>query len=85
MHQGFALLSEGPVAVSQGGKKYSGKRGYFIRDVFARAPQNLKSQFARLSRWFALIEYRFTYPRDMPRSERQIEAFIREWSWRGKA
>ncbi len=84
-HQGVALLSDGPVRVSQGDKEYAGKRGYFsYRDVFARTPQNLKSQLLVFHDGPVFVEYRFTYPRDhAEQAEREIESFIRAWSWRG--
>jgi hypothetical protein len=84
-HQGVVLLSEGLVTVSQGGNQYSGKRGYFShRDVFARTPQNLKSQLLVFHDGPVFVEYRFTYPRDHSEAaEREIERFIQGWSWSG--
>ena len=86
-HTGVVLLSDGTVIVSQNGKKYSGKRGYFsYRDIFARMPQNLKSQLLVFHDGSVFVEYRFTYPRGhAEEAEREIDAFIRGWSWRGKA
>jgi hypothetical protein len=83
-HQGVAVLSESPATVSQGGRKYAGRRAEFsYRDIFARTPQNLKSQLLVFRDGPAFIEYRFTYPRDhTEEAEKQIDGFIREWSWR---
>jgi hypothetical protein len=82
-HQGVTVLSESPVSVSQGGKKYSGKRGYFsYRDVFARTPQNVKSQLLVFRDGPAFIEYRFTYPiAHADKAEEEIQHFISGWSW----
>jgi hypothetical protein len=84
-HQGVVILSESPISVSQGGKKCLGRRAYFsYRDVFARTPQNLKSQLLVFHDSPFFVEYRFTYPRDHAETaDRQIEQFIRGWSWRG--
>jgi hypothetical protein len=84
-HQGVSVLSEIPVTVTQGGKKYSGKRGYFgYRDVFARTQQDLKSQLLVFHDGPFFVEYRFTYPaRHAQQAEQEIERFIRAWSWRG--
>jgi hypothetical protein len=84
-HQEVAVLSESPVTVSQGGRKYSGKRAYFAyRDIFAHMPQNLKSQLLVFHDGTVFVEYRFTYPRDhAEQAEQEIERFIRAWSWRG--
>ena len=84
-HQGVTLLTESPFTVSQGGRKYSGKRAYFAyRDVFAHTPQNLKSQLLVFRDGTVFVEYRFTYPRDhADQAEQEIERFIRAWSWRG--
>jgi hypothetical protein len=83
-HQTVAVLSEGPATISQAGKKYVGRRAYFsYRDVFARAPQNLKSQLLVFRDGPVFIEYRFSYPRDhAEQAEKEIENFIRGWSWR---
>lgn len=83
-HQGVAVLSEGAATISQGGRKYSGKRAYFsYRDIFARTPQNLKSQLLVFRAGSVFIEYRFTYPiGHAEKSEKEIAHFIREWSWR---
>jgi hypothetical protein len=83
-HQAVAVLSEGPATISQAGKKYVGRRAYFsYRDVFARAPQNLKSQLLVFRDGPVFIEYRFSYPRDhAEQAEKEIENFIRGWSWR---
>ena len=83
-HQGVAVLSEGATTVSQGGRKYSGKRAYFsYRDIFARTPQNVKSQLLVFRAGSVFIEYRFTYPSGhAEQAEKEIEHFIREWSWR---
>jgi len=83
-HQAVAVLSEGPATISQAGKKYVGRRAYFsYRDVFARTPQNLKSQLLVFRDGPVFIEYRFSYPRDhAEQAEKEIEHFIRGWSWR---
>jgi hypothetical protein len=84
-HQGVVLLTEGPFAVSQSDRKHTGKRAYFAyRDVFAHAPQNLKSQLLVFHDGTVFVEYRFTYPYDhADQAEQEIERFIRAWSWRG--
>jgi hypothetical protein len=84
-HSGVAVLSEIPVTVAQGGKKYSGKRAYFgYRDIFARTPQDLKSQLLVFHDGPFFVEYRFTYPAGhAEQAEQEIERFIRAWSWRG--
>jgi hypothetical protein len=62
-HHGVAVLSEIPVTITQGGKKHSGKRAYFgYRDIFARTPQDLKSQLLVCHDGSFFVEYRFTYP-----------------------
>jgi len=83
-HQGVAILSQSATTVSQGGRKYSGKRAYFsYRDIFARTPQNVKSQLLVFRAGSVFIEYRFTYPSGhAEQAEKEIEHFIREWSWR---
>ena len=83
-HQAVAVLSEGPATISQAGKKYVGRRAYFsYRDVFAHAPQNLRSQLLVFRDGPVFIEYRFSYPRDhAEQAEKEIENFIRGWSWR---
>jgi len=83
-HQAVAVLSETSVTVSQGGRKYSGKRAYFsYRDIFARTPQNVKSQLLVFHDGPVFVEYRFTYPRDhATQAESEIEHFIHGWSWR---
>jgi len=84
-HHGVAVLSEIPVTATQGGKKYSGKRAYFgYRDIFARTPQDLKSQLLVFHDGPSFVEYRFTYPAGhAQQAEQEIEQFIRAWSWRG--
>jgi hypothetical protein len=83
-HQGATALSEGATTVSQGGRKYSGKRAYFsYRDIFAGIPQNVKSQLLVFRADSIFIEYRFSYPGDhAEQAEKEIDRFIREWSWR---
>jgi hypothetical protein len=83
-HQGVAVLSEGATTVSQGGRNYSGKRAYFsYRDIFARTPQKVKSQLLVFRADSVFIEYRFTYSSGhAEQAEKEIEHFIREWSWR---
>jgi hypothetical protein len=83
-HQDAAVLSESPATVSQGGRKYSGKRAYFsYRDIFARTQQNVKSQLLVFHDGPVFIEYRFTYPGDhAEKAEEEIQRFIRGWSWR---
>jgi hypothetical protein len=82
-HQAVSVLSESSASVSQHGKKYAGKRAYFAyRDIFARVPQNLKSQLLVFRDGSVFIEYRFTYPADhAEQAEKEIEQFIRAWSW----
>jgi hypothetical protein len=84
-HHGVVVLSEIPVTVTQGGKQYSGKRAYFgYRDVFARTPQDLKSQLLVFHDGPFFVEYRSTYPvGHAQQAEQEIERFIRAWSWRG--
>ena len=84
-HQGASVLSESPVTVTQAGRNYEGKRAYFaFRDIFARIPQNLKSQLLVFHDGPVFVEYRFTYPRDhAEQAERKIDNFIRAWSWHG--
>ncbi len=84
-HRGVVVLSEGPVSISQEGKKYVGKRGYFsFRDVFFQKAQDLKSELMVFRDGPLFVEYRFSYPRDHAEAaEREIEAFIEGWSWRG--
>jgi len=84
-HHGVAVLSEIPVTVTQGGKKYSGKRAFFgYRDIFARTVQDLKSQLLVFHHGPFFVEYRFTYPSGhAEQAEQEIERFIRAWSWRG--
>jgi hypothetical protein len=84
-HRGVAVLSEIPVTVIQGGKKSLGKRAYFgYRDIFARTPQDLKSQLLVFHDGPFFVEYRFTYPAGhAEQAEQEIEHFIRAWSWRG--
>ncbi|MDQ2948808.1 MAG: hypothetical protein M3Y27_23180 [Acidobacteriota bacterium] len=83
-HQGVAVLSEGSATISQGDKKYVGRRAYFsFRDPLAPTPRYLKSQLLVFRDGPIFIEYRFTYPRDhAEQSESEIERFIRSWSWR---
>jgi hypothetical protein len=83
-HQGVAVLSETPATVAQGDKKHVGRRAFFsYRDIFARTPQNVKSQLLVFRDGSVFVEYRFTYPRDhSEEAEKQIERFIHEWSWR---
>ena len=85
VHQGVSVLSESPLAVSQGGTKHSGKRAYFAyNDIFGHTSQNLKSQLLVFHDGTAFVEYRFTYPRDhADRAEQEIERFIQAWLWRG--
>ncbi len=82
-HRGVAILSESTATIAQGGKKQSGRRASFsYRDVFARTPQNLRSQLLVFRQGPNFIEYRFTYPRDhAEEAEKQISSFIRNWSW----
>lgn len=84
-HQGVAVLSESSATISQGGKKYTGRRAYFsFRDDSAPTPRYLKSQLLVFRDGSIFVEYRFTYPKDhAQQSELEIEHFIRAWSWRG--
>ena len=84
-HQGVAVLSEGPVTISQGGKKRIGRRAYFsFLDPVAPTPRYLKSQLLVFRDGRIFVEYRFTYPRDHAETaERQIDDFIQAWFWRG--
>lgn len=83
-HQGVAVLSESPATLNQGGKKYVGREAFFsYRDIFARTPQNVKSQLLVFRDGPVFVEYRFTYPRDhSEEAEKEIGNFARDWSWR---
>jgi hypothetical protein len=83
-HQGAVLVSERPMTISQGDRKLTGQRAYFsFRDLFARTPQDLKSQLLVFRDGALFIEYRFTYPSDhAAQAEPEIEDFIQTWSWR---
>jgi hypothetical protein len=83
-HQGVAVLSEASATVTQGDRKHVGRRAFFsYRDIFARTPQNVKSQLLVFRDGPVFVEYRFTYPRDhSAEAEKQIERFIHGWSWR---
>ncbi len=83
-HRGVAVLSEASATVVQGGKKQIGHRGLFsYQDIFARTPQDVKSQLFVFRQGSDFIDYRFTYPRDhAEQAEKQVDRFIREWSWR---
>ncbi len=82
-HRAVSLLSESSASLLQDGRKYSGKRAYFAyRDIFARTPQNVKSELLVFRDGPVFIEYRFTYPAaHAEQAEKEIEHFIRTWSW----
>ena len=61
-----------------------GEAGVFLlRDVFARTPQNVKSQLLVFRDGPVFIGPRFTYPiAHADKAEEEIQHFISGWSWR---
>jgi hypothetical protein len=78
-------LSEAEANVVQEGKTFTGRRALFsFRDSFVGGiERDLKSQLLVFRDGAVFIEYRITYPLDdAEAAEKQIERFIRDWSWR---
>jgi len=84
VNQGVTALSDTAATVVQGGKEFSGRRALFsFRGNFLGAERELKSQLLVFRDGAVFIEYRITYPLDdAEEAEKQIERFIRDWSWR---
>lgn len=79
VHPDARLATEGDAALTQGARTYRGRKAvYSFAHVFAGRLQPLRSEFYLFGfvggRWF--VKYRFTYPVDLPATER-IQQFMR--------